>query len=82
MSTAGDPSTFPLTGAGNVLGDIGGFTSGPPGDPGRIRQIAEMVDGLTAEYRRATLALDDAVITLTQSSTGTAATSFHGAWTA
>ncbi|HAW10024.1 MAG: hypothetical protein ABSC16_01700 [Candidatus Dormibacteria bacterium] len=82
MSAGGDLSTFLLTGAGNVLGDMGGFLTGPAGDPGRIRQIAEMVDALTAEYRRATLALDDAVITLTQSWTGTAATSFRGAWTA
>ena len=82
MSSGGDQSTFLLTGAGDVLGDIGGFITGPPGDPGRIRQIAEMVDALTAEYRRASLTLDDAVITLTQSWTGTAATSFRGAWTA
>ncbi|MGA9114845.1 MAG: hypothetical protein WB802_13785, partial [Candidatus Dormiibacterota bacterium] len=82
MSSGGAQSTFLLTGAGDVLGDIGGFITGPPGDPGRIRQIAETVDALTAEYRRASLTLDDAVITLTQSWTGTAATSFRDAWTA
>ena len=82
MSSGGNQSTFLLTGAGDVLGDIGGFITGPPGDPGRIRQIAETVDALTAEYRRASLTLDDAVITLTQSWTGTAATSFRDAWTA
>jgi len=82
MSSGGVQSTFLLTGAGDVLGDVGGFLSGPAGDPGRIRQIAGMVDTLAAEYRGATLALDDAVIALTQSWTGTAATAFRGAWTA
>ena len=82
MSSGGDQSTFLLTGAGNALGDIGGFLTGPSGDPGRIRQIAGMVDALIAEYQRAALALDDAVLTLTQSWTGAAATSFCGAWTA
>ncbi len=82
MSSGGVQSTFLLTGAGDVLGDVGGFLSGPAGDPVRIRQIAGMVDTLAAEYRGATLALDDAVIALTQSWTGTAATAFRGAWTA
>ena len=41
-----------------------------------------MVDALTAEYQPAALALDDAVITLTESWTGAAANSFRGAWTA
>ena len=51
MSPGGVQSTFLLSGAGDVLGDIGGFISGPPGDPGRIRQIAGLVDALavTAE---------------------------------
>jgi uncharacterized protein YukE len=79
-------STFFLTGAGNVLGDVGndisGFFTGPPGDPGRIRQIADRVDALHAEFTRAALALDDAVLTLTQSWTGTASTSFSNAWCA
>jgi uncharacterized protein YukE len=77
-------STPFFTGAGNVLGEVGndisGFFTGPPGDPGRIRQIANQVDAVHAEFTRAALALDDAVLTLTQSWTGTAATSFSNAW--
>ena len=80
MPVAADPSIFLLTGARNVLGDIGGFFTGPPGDPGRIRQIAGLVDGINADYTKATLALDDAVVTLTQAWTGAAATTFRSAW--
>jgi hypothetical protein len=66
MPSGGAPSTFFVTGAGGVLGDIGGFFAGPPDDPGRIRQIASLVDALNAEYGRAVSTLDDAVLTLTQ----------------
>ena len=82
MPSGGAPSTFFVTGAGDVLGDIGGFCAGPPGDPGRVRQIANLVDAVDSEYSRAALALDDAVLTLTQAWTGTAATAFRNAWTA
>ena len=82
MPAGGDHSTFFVTGVDDVLGGIGGFFTGPPGDPGRIRQIANQVNALNAEFTRAALALDDAVLTLTQSWTGTAATSFRTAWCA
>ncbi|MGP8161817.1 MAG: hypothetical protein ACLQGJ_11480 [Candidatus Dormibacteria bacterium] len=82
MPSGGAPSTFFVTGAGDVLGDIGGFFTGPPGDPGRVRQIANLVDAVDSEYSRAALALDDAVLTLTQAWTGTATTAFRNAWTA
>jgi uncharacterized protein YukE len=86
VPSGGDQSTFFVTGAGNmagtVAGDIGGFFTGPPGDPGRIRQIATLVDAVNSDYTRAARALDDAVLTLTLSWTGSAATQFHAAWTA
>jgi hypothetical protein len=86
VPSGGDQSTFFVTGAGNiagtVAGDIGGFFTGPPGDPGRIRQIATLVDAVNCDYTRAARALDDAVLTLTLAWTGSAATQFHTAWTA
>ena len=32
--------------AGNVVSDISGWLSGPPGDPGRIRQVAGQIESL------------------------------------
>ena len=76
----GSGSTFVLTGAGDVLGDIGSFLTGPPGDPVRIRQIAAQVEAVNAEYQSHVAALNDAVDTLTSSWTGAAASSFRSAW--
>jgi hypothetical protein len=73
-------STFFLTGAGDALGDIGGFFTGPPGDPQRIRHIASRVDALNAEYQGHVRVLSEAVDLLTTSWTGDAARSFHTAW--
>ncbi|HXZ98738.1 MAG TPA: hypothetical protein VEK76_00150 [Candidatus Binatia bacterium] len=47
----GDGSAFFLTRAGDVLGDIGNWFTGPAGDPSRIRQIAGQVDAVNAEYQ-------------------------------
>lgn len=76
----GSGSTFVLTGASGVLGDIGSFLTGPPGDPGRIRQIAAQVEAVNAEYQGHVAALNDAVDTLTSSWTGDAAGSFRSTW--
>ncbi len=76
----GSGSTFVLTGAGDVLGDISSFLTGPSGDPARIRQVAAQVEGVNAEYQGHVAALNSAVDTLTSSWTGDAAGSFRSTW--
>ncbi|MBV8527286.1 MAG: WXG100 family type VII secretion target [Candidatus Dormibacteraeota bacterium] len=66
--------------AGNVLSDIGGFFSGPPGDPGRIRQVAAQVESLRGRFDADRRALDEAVNELTTSWRGDGATQFAATW--
>ncbi|MBV8527086.1 MAG: hypothetical protein JOZ75_02090 [Candidatus Dormibacteraeota bacterium] len=66
--------------AGNVVADIGGFLSGPPGDPGRIRQCASQVESLRDRFDADRRAVNEAVAELTTTWTGAAGAAFHAAW--
>lgn len=66
--------------AGNVLSDIGSFFSGPPGDPGRIRQCAVQVEGVRDRLDGDRRGLNEAVDELTTAWTGDGAGSFHATW--
>lgn len=66
--------------AGNVVSDIGGWLSGPPGDPGRIRQCAAQVEALLTRFDADHRRLNESVDELTTSWTGDAATQFRATW--
>ena len=66
--------------AGNVISDIGGWLSGPPGDPGRIRQVASLIDGLRDRFDGNHRALDEAVDELTRTWQGDGASAFQATW--
>jgi uncharacterized protein YukE len=57
-----------------------GQLSGPPGDPGRLRQIASEVDSINAEYHGRVCTINGAVDALTASWSGDTAESFRSAW--
>lgn len=65
---------------GNVVSDIGGWFSGPPGDPGRIRQCATQVEGLRDRLDGDRRVLNESVDELTTTWIGDGATAFHGTW--
>lgn len=60
--------------------DIVSFFEGPPGDPGRIRQIASTIDAIRSEYDGHANSLDSAVNTLTASWSGDSANQFRNTW--
>ncbi|HEX6539684.1 MAG TPA: WXG100 family type VII secretion target, partial [Candidatus Dormibacteraeota bacterium] len=66
--------------AGNVVSDIGGWFSGPPGDPGRIRQAAGQLESLGDRLDRDRRGLNEAIDELTRSWQGDGATQFHETW--
>lgn len=70
----------PIHDVANIASDVGGFFTGPPGDPGRIRQAAQRVEHLAWEYRQHAAAVTEAVDALTQTWGGDAAQAFHGRW--
>lgn len=65
---------------GNVVSDIGSWFSGPPGDPGRIRQCASQVETIRDRLDGDRRALNESVDELTTSWTGAAATAFQDTW--
>ena len=66
--------------AGNVVSDIGSWLSGPLGDPGRIRQCADQVDGLLTRFDADHRGLNESIDELTTSWTGESATQFRATW--
>ena len=65
---------------GNVVSDIGGWFSGPPGDPGRIRQCASQVESLRDRFDADRRGINESVDELTTTWTGSAAAAFQGTW--
>lgn len=65
---------------GNVISDIGSWLSGPPGDPGRIRQCASQVDALRDRLDGDRRALNESVDELTTRWTGDGAGAFQTIW--
>src|ERR1700686_3641243 len=70
----------PVNDLGQLGSAVAGFFSGPPGDPGRIRQIAGKIEGLRNQYQGHVTALSGAVDTLTTEWTGDGATAFRTTW--
>lgn len=66
--------------AGNVVSDIGGWLSGPPGDPGRIRACADQVDALVTRFHADHRGLNEGIDELTTAWTGDGATQFRATW--
>ena len=69
-----------LNDAGNVASDVVSWLSGPPGDPGRIRQVASQVEALADRFDRDRRGLNEAVDELTRSWQGDGAGQFHQTW--
>jgi uncharacterized protein YukE len=57
-----------------------GFITGPPGDPGRIRQVAKQVEDLSARYDADQRAINEAVDELLRTWHGDSATDFAAKW--
>ncbi|MBV8195178.1 MAG: WXG100 family type VII secretion target [Candidatus Dormibacteraeota bacterium] len=72
----------PVHDGGNILSDIGGWFSGPPGDPGRIRAIASQIDSLNNEYTGHVGAINQAVTSLGETWGGDAGQAFIARWSA
>lgn len=70
----------PVTDLGNVGSDLWSFLSGPPGDPGRIRQVASQIEAMGHEYEGHVTAINEAVDELGHVWTGDAAKAFVTAW--
>ena len=70
----------PIHDVANIASDVGGFFTGPPGDPGRIRQAAQRVEHIAWEYRQHAAAINEAVDALTQTWGGDGAQAFHARW--
>ena len=66
--------------AGNVVSDIGGWLSGPPGDPGRIRQVASQIETLGDRLDSNRRGLNESIDELTRSWQGDGATQFRETW--
>ena len=64
----------------NVVSDIGGFLSGPPGDPGRIRQVASQIETVRDQFDADRRALDEAVDELGRTWTGDGSRAFAAMW--
>ena len=66
--------------AGNVVSDIGGLLSGPPGDPGVIRQTASAIEAIRDRYEKDRRAVNEAIDELTRTWTGDGASQFADTW--
>jgi uncharacterized protein YukE len=64
----------------NIGSDVVGFITGPPGDPGRIRQAAKHVEDLSARYDADRRAINEAVDELLRIWHGDSATDFAAKW--